>query len=244
MLLRELKEVRLLREFTDDGTELETAANRLKGNFVSAGRIEDEGDDDKSGRPPTADVDAMLQPIIQMAVEDIDPSVPMLQSKISKSLNTPELKKKGVVGLGESMKMVQYLRRKFITDFSDLDISKRLMRLPGGGGSVEEFVNRHTSQTPSPETLDDIKKVITRNKSTVVNALMRRGAADKFHASTMADFETAAKKVELANNKALQGLLVAATAYVGFLKTMEGNLKMAKTLIAPDRDVDKEDASA
>ena len=243
MLLRELKEVGLLREVTDDGTNFATAVSKLKGDAITTTRGVEDSDDD-TGRPPAADVDAILLPIIQMAVETIDPSESILQSKINRSLNTPELKKQGAAGLDSSIQMVRYLRRQFIQDFSDLDVAPRVMRLPGGAATVEAFVREHTAQPPSPDTIEDIKKVIMKNKSVLVNAVMKRGAADKFHQDTMANFRENAKDVELANPKALQGLLVKASVYVGFLKAMEDNLKTAKSMLGPDREIDKDDASS
>lgn len=246
MLLRELKEVLTLREWSDDQHTFASAVQKLKGDAITStgGGGKDNDSDDVSGRPPTADVDAMLRPIIQIAVDTIDPSTAMLQSKVNQSLNTPELKKKGTAELSTSIQMVNYLRFQFIRDFSDLDIAPRLMRLPGGAGDVAKFVEKHSTQAPTQDTIDDINKVIARKKTVLVDVVMKRGAADKFHQETMANFSQNAKDVEVANPKALQGLLVKAIVYVAFLKAMETNLTTVKKMIGPDRDDDKADASA
>lgn len=240
MFLHELKAIELLREFTDDSSEFASVFSPLRAAAITSAQGTKI---DTTGAPPKSDIDQMLLPIIEMAVSSIDPSESIIQSKINQVLKTPALKEKGANGIEDTIRMVKYIRHQFIQDFKDNPMSSTLVKL-SGNSSIETYVNKlSTGRIPS-EFVPEVKNEISKKKAYLVNALMKRSYADRLHAGTIEQIEKETKSSELSNDKAKERVLHHISAYVVFLHAIQTNLETVQKLIAPDRDIDREDASA
>ena len=249
MLLRELKEVGFLMEL--DGHNFQQALQDVGANIHKIDKSDKDAKDkdtkvgaeklNPSGILQTDASDAMVRPVIAAAVEEFDQQAPLVQSKINKTLTTPELKSKCIVAVKTAIAQLEYFRRELA---EGLDKNTKIAAaLKGHATSVFEYKQKLAGKTMSPLAVARAKNWSSIFKGEITDALMFPSSAQSF---LEARLETLDKNIEeaMASKKNQDAFVERLAGIYGYFENLEKNLKATLAMISPDRDIDKADASA